>query len=296
MKKGIALLITLLFIMLITISIGIGLKQVNQASAHVDGEKFLYQSSVILDDVMTVLKNSQELQDINSSSELNVFLSESSLIPFEANGIKVNITLSSARSRFNINSLVSGNKPNEKRVESLKQYVSNYMVITRYVDILLSSMGINQDNISYNSDLFDKKPNLFREYIASEKHLLELNKYYTNYYHEDSLKNIDFKKLFYYGKSDSYKVDLSYATPEVWEMMLGCSKQRAIELSGGIYDSVVDIGLSKEEEVLLNRFKRSTFERFLDVRLSFMQDKQSANIRFEYDIENKKGSNFVYEI
>jgi hypothetical protein len=285
-----------LFIMLISISIGIGLKQLNQASSHVEGEKFLYQSSVILDDVMNILKNSQELQDINSSSELNIFLSESSLIPFEVSGIKVSIELSSARSRFNVNSLVSGNKPNEKRVESLKQYVSNYMVITRYVDILLSSMGINQDDISYNSDLFDKKPKLFREYITSEKHLLELNEYYTNYYHEDSLKNIDFEKLFYYGKSDSYKVDLSYATPEVWEMMLGCTKQRAIDLSSGIYDSEVDIDLDEEEKAMLSRFDKSTFERFLDVRLNIIQDKQSANIRFEYDIKNNKGSNFVYEI
>ncbi|WP_373003688.1 hypothetical protein [Sulfurimonas sp.] len=296
MRRGIALLITLLFIMLITISIGIGFKQLNQASAYVEGEKFLYQSSVILDDVLNILKNSKELQDINSSAELNVFLSESSIIPFEANGIKVSIELSSARSRFNINSLVSGNIPNQKRVESLKQYVSNYMVITRYVDILLSSMGINQEDISYNSDLFDKKPNLFREYIVSEKHLLELNEYYTNYYHEDSLKNIDFAKLFYYSSDKDYEIDLSFATAEVWEMILGCSKQRAIELSSGFYDSIADIGLSKEEMSMLDRFDTNPFEPYIDVRLSIIQDKQSANIRFEYDIENNKGSNFVYEI
>ena len=297
MRRGIALLITLLFIMLISISIGIGLKQVNQASSHVEGEKFLYQSSVILDDVMNILKNSQELQDINSSSELNIFLSESSLIPFEANGIKVSIELSSARSKFNVNSLVEGSKKEkEEKIASLKQYMSNYMVITTYVDILLDAMSGIKEDMSYNSAIFNNKPYLFRDYITSYKHLSELNDYYTDYYHEDSLKNIDFEKLFYYGKSDSYKVDLSYATPEVWEMMLGCDKQRAIDLSSGIYESEADIDLSEEEKVMLSRFDKSTFERFLDVRLSIIQDKQSANIRFEYDIKNNKGSNFVYEI
>jgi len=297
MKRGIALLITLLFIMLITISIGIGLKQVNQASAHVEGEKFLYQSSVILDDVMNILKNSQELQDINSSSELNVFLSESSLIPFEASGIKVMIEMSSARSRFNINSLVEGSKKEkEEKIASLKQYVSNYMVITTYVDILLDAMSGIKEDMSYNSAIFNKKAYLFRDYITSYKHLSELNNYYTDYYHEDSLKNIDFEKLFYYSDDKDYEIDLSYATPEVWEMMLGCDKQRAIDLSSAIYESEADIDLSEEESEILKKFKTSIFEAYIDVRLSIIQDKQSANIRFEYDIKNKKGSNFVYEI
>ncbi|WP_324170595.1 hypothetical protein [Sulfurimonas sp.] len=296
MRKGIALLITLMFVMLITISIGIGLKQVNQASAYVNGEKFLYQSSVILDDVLNILKNSQELQDINSSSELSVFLSESSIIPFEAQGINVVIEMSSARSRFNVNNLVTGNKQNEKRVESLKQYVSNNMVITTYVDVLLDSMSGIKEDMSYNSDIFNKKPYLFRDYITSYKHLRELNEYYTNYYHEDSLKNIDFEKLFYYSNNDSYRVDLSYATVEVWEMMLGCDKQRAIDLSSDIYESEADIDLSEKETEILTKFNTSIFEAYIYVQLRIIQDNQSANIRFEYDIENKKGSNFVYEI
>jgi len=297
MRKGIALLITLLFIMLITISIGIGLKQVNQASTYTKSEKFLYQSSMILDNVLTILKTSKELENINSSSELDMFLSQSSLIPFEVQGIKVRVNISSARSKFNINTLVDANhKTNMQIIEPFKQYMSNQMINTGYVDILLSSMGINQDNISYISDLFDKKPNLFREYITSQKHLYELNDFYKSYYHDDNLKNIDFEKLFSYSNDKNYKIDLSFATPEVWELMLECDKQRAIDLSSNIYESQDDIDLSAEEKKMLSRFAKSTFEHFLDVHLNISQNNQNAHIKFEYDIENKKGFNFVYEI
>jgi len=297
MRKAVALLITLFFIMLITVSIGIGLKQVNDASHHVKDEKFLYQSSVILEDVIGILSSSQELKDINSSEGLALFLSESSFIPFQAQGIQVSIELSSARAKFNVNSLVDADrKPNVQRVASLKQYVSNYMVITTYVDILLDAMSGIKEDMSYNSDIFNEKADLFRDYIASKKHLQEFNKYYTNYYHEDSLVNIDFEKLFSYSTDKGYKIDLSFATPEVWEMMLGCDKQRAIELSANFYASKDEIGLNQAEQKRLENFSTTLFEKFLEVNINISQDNHSANIKFEYDIQNAKGSNFVYEI
>ena len=296
MKNAIALLITLLFIMLITISISIGLKQLNQASSDVDGEKFMYQSAIILEDTLNILKTLKELEDINSSLGLKDFLSNNSFIPFESNGVKVSIKISSARSKFNVNSLVVESKQDEKKIESLSKYLNSYMVTNEYINILTSSMGVDEDDISYNNDLFYKRPNLFREYITSKKHLFELNSYYSNYYHDNNLKNINFEKLFSYSKNKSYKIDLNFATPEVWEMILGCSKQKAVSLSSDIYENKDDIDLNEEEKELLNRFESDIFVGSLDISLNIIQDKKSATIRFEYDIENKEGSDFVYEI
>lgn len=297
MKNAIALLTTLVFIMFITISIGIGLKQLNQASSYVENEKFLYQSSVILRDTLNVLNNLQELQDINSSQDLSDFLISNSTIPFQIQGIKITMELSSARSKFNINCLTDADKkPITNIVDSFNLYLSNYMIDTSYVNILLDSMGGIKSDLSYNSDLFSEKTNIFRDYITSYKHLKELNDFYTLHYNDDSLKNIDFKNLFYYSKDRDYKIDLSFATARTWELMLGCDEQRAIDLSSEVYESLEDIGLSVEEKNILTRFKSSIFEKFLYVNLNILQENQSANISFEYDIENKKGSNFVYKI
>ncbi|MBU0631594.1 hypothetical protein KKA17_03025 [bacterium] len=43
-KKGIALLITLLFIIAITASITLGLKQINDASKQLEGQNFIFQT------------------------------------------------------------------------------------------------------------------------------------------------------------------------------------------------------------------------------------------------------------
>jgi len=40
----------------------------------------------------------------------------------------------------------------------------------------------------------------------------------------------------------------------------------------------------------------SYFEPFLDVKIEVIKDDSMAKIHFEYNIKNKKGSNFSYEI
>ena len=297
-KRGVALLITLLFIMLITLSVGIGLKQLNEVSHHMKAENFLFQTSAILDDALRLLQNSKELNAINSSEEFSVFLSEAAFIPFEASGIKVSLELSSARSKFNVNSLIdSNNSIDADRVNSLKEYMSIYMVNIGFVDVLLDSMGGIKEDMSYNSDLFNEKSRLFRDYIISDKHFDELSEFYLNYYRDNSLKNIDFKELFYFSNNRSHKVDLNYATVEVWEMMLGCGKLKATELSKNSYDSFESIGLSDEElDSVKKKFDTSFFEPYLDVVIKIEQGEHSARIRFEYDIKEREGSNFVYDI
>jgi len=160
-------------------------------------------------------------------------------------------------------------------------------------------MGGIKEDLYYNPELFDEKPYLFRDYIVSDRHFKELSDFYTQNYHDDSLKNIDFEKLFYYGKdtNNSYKIDLYFATAEVWEMMLGCDKQRATELSAGYYDTFESIGLSDDElDIVRNKFKADFNQLYINVVINIIQNNQNAKIRFEYDIQNKKGSNFVYDI
>jgi len=307
-KRGIALLITVLFMLAIIFSLGISLKQVNEVTAEVENENFMLQTSVILDDVLTLLRTSEELDFITkdkSGDAFFIFLSEASFIPFESSGIKVLLELKSARAKFNINAINS-----EKRIDALKQYFNNYMVNPSYVDMLVDNMsGIKQD-MSYHSEIFYEKPYLFRDYIVSRKHLDEISDFYDktyrdNHLHKKATKDSNYDEyflniddLFYFSSNRSTSVDLNYATVSTWEMMLGCSRQRAIELNagGGSYDSLETLMLDDEERIELAKFQTSFFEPYLDVSVEVLQNNNSAIIRFEYDMKSKKGSNFVYEI
>jgi hypothetical protein len=301
-KRGVALLITLLFIMAITVSIGIGFKYVNDATKELSKEKFLYQSKIIIEDILNILKRSDELNNAfkdNSVNGLYVFLREYEHIPFSSADVDVSIQIKSARAKFNINNLSDTNgSVNIIKSDALREYFSRYGVNNFYVDILLDNMmGIQKDN-TYNSDIFIKKPYLFRDYIASRKHLKQINDFYKELYHDDYLKNIKFEQLFYFSEKRDTAIDVNYASAELWEMILGATKERALQLvaGSGNYTDLQSLNLSDEEVDALNRFKISYFEPYLYIIVEIMRNNEKAKVSFEYNVEAKKGFDFTYEI
>jgi len=294
-RSAIALLITIMFVIVITVAIGVGLKQVNSATAEVKNEKFMYQSSLLIEDVLVILaknKNLKAIVDKESTEGMFLFLSQAAFIPFEYSGLNILLSVKSARSKFNVNDL------NEYRINAMKEYVESHGVNSVYIDMLFdATSGIKVDN-SYNTNIFDEKPYLFRDYLASAKHLKKINDFYKREYNENSLKNIHINNLLYFTSESNTSMDLNYITPEVWEMMLGVTKERAQELSygAGSYKKLDDINLNSGERFKLSKFNTSFFQPHILVSIEIMQNKSESKIIFEYDIKSKKGSNFVYEI
>jgi len=301
-RRGIALLITLLFIIAITVSVGIGLKYLNTASNEVQKEKFIIQTRTAISDILKILQKSKEIDYIvknNSAEALYIFLSQSSFIPFENAGVRMILQIKSARSKFNPNMIMDKNITiQEQRAENLKEYISNNDINPVFVDIMLDTMGGIKEDLVYNSDIFYEKPELFRDRLVSLEHFNEIKDFFELTYHENSLKNIDFDNLFYFSKDKNLKIDLNYATAEVLEMILGVDKLRAKEIAQNkiTYTKLDDMELSEDEKDMLSRFKTSFFEPYLDVKIEIIQDDNSAKIEFEYDLKARKGMNFSYDI
>jgi len=301
-KNGIALLITMLFIIAITVAIGVGFKQINLASKSVNSEAFMIETDIILDDVLNILQDSKELDLIIKSKDKNIqreafyiFLSQTAFIPFESEDIKMSLEISSARAKFNPNTLL--NKKGTQ--DALITYLNLYEINAQYVNMLKDLMGGIKEDFSYNSDIFNQKPYLFRDYIVSQAHLNEINNFYIQTYRENKLKNIDFKNLFYYSKDKKkYTLDLNYATTPVWQLLLGCDKIRAQQLhdEAGAYSSIKDLVLSDDEKLSLKNFKTSFFEPIIYVKVEIIKNGLNTQIMFEYNLTTKKGTNFVYEI
>ena len=301
-RSAIALMITVFFIMAISVVLTISLKHLNEATSEIENENFTLQTSVILDDVLNILKTSADLDAIvkdGSKESLLIFLSQASFIPLEIQGVNIIIELSSARSKLNINSLVDvNNTVNIDRAKALSSYLSYYNVHGDYVNMLLDNMSKVKEDMSYNSAIFNENPHLFRDYISSKEHFEEINDFYAKSYNENSLSKVDFEKLFYFSKDRAYKVDLNYANAEIWRLLTACDELRAEELSlgGGSYEKIEDLGLREEEALALKAFNVSYYEPLLDVSVDISEGSSAAKIRFEYDMTTKKGSNFVYEI
>lgn len=168
--------------MAITLSIGIGLKQVNSAKSTIKNENFLLQTNIVLDDVLTLLKNSKELEFVKTNSEaLDIFLAQSEFIPFEASGIRVGISIKSARAKIDLNGLLSipleDGKPEPEELTTFKNLLNKYNVNLAYVDMLRDSVSKYDMNYYQRTDILDAKPDIFRDYIVSDEHLREINEF-----------------------------------------------------------------------------------------------------------------------
>ena len=299
-RRAIALMITLFFIMAISVSLALALKQVKTTTQEVSKQEFAMQSSVIVDDVLNLLKDSTELDAIDSAEALFTFLSEASIIPFESNGVNIVIELRSARAKLNINSLTDANATrNTPRVNAFRDFMTLYNVNNTYTEMIIDGMSKIKPDNSYKSDIFNENPYLFRDYISSINHLVVINDFYKKTYNEDSLNEIPFEKLFYFSKDRGTKIDLNYADTKTWQLLLGCDEGRAEQLlsGSGSYTKIQELNLDERETVALKALDLDRyFEQYLDVKVSISKGSLSSELKFEYDMNTKKGSNFVYEI
>lgn len=279
MRDAVALLITVFFVMAITLSLGVGFKYIKDAKKSVSDEQLMLQSSAMVEDLLSIIRDSKQIKDIKDAQDLSLFLAESSFIPLSYKDSTITIEVSSAREKLNLNIF-----KNKERLEILKRYLLSKMVVVEFADILTDSMDGIKEDLSYHTDIFDANPNLFRNYITSYEHLDKLIEIYKNKYHDNHIKNIDIEKLFFLSKDTTTKVDLNFATSEVWELMLGCSKVRAEELSSnaGSYKQLDDLNLNDEEVKMLSKFHYSFYEPFLNIKLNISQDDKQSS--FEFDI------------
>jgi hypothetical protein len=288
------------------VAIGIGLKQVKEASQSVENETFMIESSVIFDDILRVLQTDKDLDLITQAGSLEekrdalaTFLAGSAFIPFESSGIKVILEIKSARDKFNPNTLVDTNQTQiDARVDALGSYFLQNGIENEFLGFILDSMsGIKEDG-NYRSELFIREPTLFREYLANTKHFSKVKRVYKDIYHTSSLEKVKFNELFYFSPDRKSAIDLNYTPLEVWKMILGVESDRAQQLvdGEGSYGSLADMLLSDEEKLALAKFKTSFYEPYLDVKVEILKSNKNVKIQLEYDLTTKKGSHFIYEL
>lgn len=291
-KNGIALLTTLLFIMLITVSLGVSLEYIKKSQESVQTEQFMYQSAFILEDLLLVLEKSPLLQRINSASTLSEFLLDFESIPLELNGLKVIITMQSARAKINPNIF-----KDEKTLNALNNFLLNRGINANYSEYIYDSIHGVREDMSYKTDMFIRYPLLFRDSISSYKHLGEINSIYMKSTHDSNFLSLNTHELFYPSSETNSSIDLNQATALTYELILGCDEVRAQELIA--YDNITTLevlSLTDDEKASLSSFNTSFYEPYLDVSIAIQEKDKTSNIRFEYNLKSKKGNNFVFEI
>ncbi len=292
-RPAIALLITLFFVISVTAAVGVSIIQLRLSAQQVREGKCLIQSSMILDDLLKLLKTTPLLDQVKDAQSMDYFLQNASIIPVALENLNVRINIDSAMGRFNINTL-SYFKPFQ---EALSAYMVQYDISdTEYFqDLLIDCMSGRKSE--YRTDIFDAMPWLYRERIVSMTHLEQIIDHYVLSRHDNNIRKIPWEKLVRFAPSDDRKIDANYITPQLWQLLLPeITESIAIDLASNefVYERDEDLSLADEEMMQLKPFELSYYLPRTLIEVDVKRNDQNVHVAFEYDLKLKKGGNFDY--
>lgn len=294
-RRGVALLITLFFIIAMTAAVGVSLMNLRKSGEELHQARFLLQSGAVVDDVLSLMGEADKLGAVTDAESLNLFLLTAGFIPLELKELLVKIEITSAMGHININAL-KASKPFQ---DALIAYMNRFNVQDPVFmsALLIDCMGGYKD--IYNTGIFDEMPELYRERIVSERHFDKIVDFYIRERHDNAVTKLPWKDLIRFDDANTTILDANYITPALWQMLIpGLEEERAVEISsgGGAYSSLEDIDLSPERKENLAAFDLSFYEPTVHMDIEIVENNNSAKVAFDYDLTAKKGKHFEFGI
>lgn len=294
-RRGIALLITLFFIIAITAAVGVSLMNLKKSGEELHEARFLLQSGAVVEDVLALMKETDKLGAVSDAGTLSVFLFSAGFIPLELKELLVKIEITSAMGHVNINTLAASAEFQKALIEYMVRF--NVQDASYMSDLLIDCMGGYKE--VYKTNIFDEMPELYRERIVSKRHFKKVIDFYVLERHDNAVNKLPWDELIRFDDSNITAVDANYITPALWQMYIpGLQEERALELASGegMYNSLDDIDLSPEEKTELARFNLSFFQPTVRMDIEILENNSSAHIAFDYDLSSKKGKHFEFGI
>ncbi len=294
-RHGVALLITLFFIIAITAAVGVSLMNLKKSGEELHEARFLLQSSAVVDDVLALMSEADKLGIVSDAESLSIFLFTAGFIPLELKELLVKIEITSAMGHLNINTLAAS----KELQQALIEYMVRFNVQDAYYmsDLLMDCMGGYKE--VYKTNIFDEMPELYRDRIVSKRHLEKVLDFYIRERHDNAVDKLPWDELVRFDENNASSVDANYVTPALWQLYIpGLQEERAFELASGegSYNTLEDIDLSPEEREKLAKFKLTFFQPTVHMDIEIFENNSSAHMAFDYDLSSKKGKHFEFGI
>ncbi len=293
-RHGIALMITLFFIIAITAAVGISLSQFTQAKLSRNDNGFLVQTAVILDDVMTFVRNDARINSVEDAKSMASLVQYASLIPIKSNGLEVTVRVNSAYHAPNINTLGHS----KVLQEALKDYC--YANQVRDVEYLLDLLRDSMDaEDGPRTNLLDTLPWMRHERIADMDHLQQILDYYVLNRRDDSVNAIAWREIVRFDEQNSTAMDLNQLSPEAWRLVAPAmidEKVKHLVRYRGNFESYADLELDEDTQEKIEALDGRFYMPVLHIALDIRQADNKAVIEFEYEIETKKARIIKYEV
>ncbi len=286
MKKGIALLITIGFVAVLTALIAYIFSLSNSVFNEAEKVHNLNQGQILSSDIKKLVD--RHIQDVNSSDDFSNFLI--GIPPFyeSKSGLGIEIELAPLSNRININSILVKNKINKNIEEYLQKICDDYNVLDSSFFIALVLDTIDTDVISRQalSEISMQNIRYSNGKIFDKAQFEVLKKYYAGVVQDKNIFAIPWKKFIYFGDTKPGIVDCDRMSKEMIDMLglqsenyIGCDDLKSVEYK----DIASKYNLKKFNKV---------DHYYILVRIYYQVNLIKDRASFVYDIKTKKASSF----
>jgi len=297
-RSAIALIITLFFIMAMTLLVGISSGLSDRALKRVEKERFLIQANRISHDVVTMLN--QITKDLNGSDDLDMLIDLPVLLDDEVSGMHVEITFESASSRLNINSLVDENGTIQKEYYNLLESVLiNNQVLdpSLFLSLVADTIDSDIEERVVDSEIATLDPFYSNGEIIDMKHFNKIIQKYIQMRDDLAINQIPWSKLI---STVGKNIDINHVTPELFaEIFTNFAPDEVLEYTLGrkeTYNKMEDLEVDDFTKEYLQKLGISFYEPLIKCNVLLKVNEQTGIISFYYDLSGKNASEFNIEI
>ena len=286
MKKGIALLLTLGFIAILSALIAFVLSLTNRVYDEVNSVHIKNQSSILFSDVKKLLDSYSD--QIENDNDLTNFLRGAPPFYDTKSKLGLNVEITPLNNRININSILIDKKTDKNLIQFLRNVCEKYNILDPNFFISLILDTIDKDSLEREAlseiSLQNLKYSNGAIYDMDQFTLLE--KYYASTVQDKNIFKVPWKQLIYFGEKNSSILDCKRISKEL-AYLIGLDSEN--------YTGCSNLNSAENREIS-KKFNLKNFNKennyYVLVKIYYQIAGIRDKISFIYNIKTKKVSNF----
>ncbi len=278
MRRGVALLVTIGFLVIMTTLIGYMFSISQRNFKELSEVQSKNQSSVIFDDVRNLLDS--YVRDIKDSSDLDIFLLGTPPFYDEKSKLSLRVGIKPLSNKININSLLIKKNINKEIETLINNICETYNVLDPSLLTALILDTIDEDDISREalSEISLEDIKFSNSLVVDMKHFKKIVDYYIQATQDRNIKDVPWSRLIYFGDNKKSILDCDRLTPELIN---------ALSLDADSFNGCESLDDEEGKRVakkynLKQYDKKSSY--IVEVSIYYQVDKIEDSLTFKYDL------------
>jgi len=289
MKKGIALLITIGFIVILTTLIAYIFTLSSRVFDEVNNVQKRDQSSVLFSDVKKLLDS--YAGKIENDKDFSTFLLGTPPFYDDKSGLGLEVEIKPLSDKININSIFINKKADINLVQFLQNICETYNILDPSFFISLILDSIDEDSVEREalSEISLHKIKYSNGSIYDKAQFEALENYYTDVVQDKNIFNVPWEQLIYFGGKNSSIVDCDRMSKELI-FLVGLDSENFTGCSD------INSSSKSKETALKYNLKKFSKENNYDILVKIYYQINSIKDRasFVYDMKTKKVKSFEF--